>query len=107
MLTLLIGLAAATDPAATTHAYEAHAAAGRWAEAATVARRLEAAAAAKAPLAIPDIELLASPPEGLGMYTPLEGGVARGKEIYLYAQVENHGLREAGGFYELDLVSEL
>jgi hypothetical protein len=106
MLPLMLLLAAA-PPTDLTQLYREHAAAGRWREAAAEARKLETAAAQKAPLEIPDIQLLAAPPEGLGMYTPLADGVARGKEVYLYAQVRNHGMREALGFFELHLVSEL
>ena len=63
--------------------------------------------AGAAPLEIVDAQLMGTPAEGLGMYTPLLDGVAPGPELYVYAQVRNHGLRKEGGWYELYLVSDL
>jgi hypothetical protein len=103
MVILLALVAAAAEP----RVYEKQAAAGKWGDAAATARALEATAAAKAPLEVVDVQLLGAPPEGLGMYTPLPDARARGPEVYLYAQVRNHGLRETHGFFELHLVSEL
>jgi hypothetical protein len=78
-----------------------------WSAAATRARALEARLSALAPLELGDAQVLVEPAAGLGIYTPLPGGVARQAELYLYAQVRNHGLRQLAGGWELHLVSDL
>lgn len=90
-----------------TQAVLQHAREGDWAKAAEVTRALEAGLAARAPLEIVDIQVLGGPPQGLGMYTPLFKGQVRGEEVFIYAQVRNHGLREVHGHYELHLATQL
>lgn len=82
-------------------------ASGDWTAAAKTARQLERDVATHAPLEIVDIQVLGQLPEGLGLYTPLFAGEVRGEEIFIYAQVRNHGIRTVAGRSELHLVSDL
>ncbi|MBI5507795.1 MAG: hypothetical protein HY903_03470 [Deltaproteobacteria bacterium] len=76
--------------------------------AAGAARDLERAVAVRAPLEVFDGRALIAPAFGLGMYDPVQGGVVRGDELFLYAQVRNHTTRAlAGGWYEVQLESDL
>ena len=96
-----------SDLATNLGALAKQVAAKNWVQAAATNRRLDRLIADLAPLEVPDIQVLAVPPQGLGMYTPLYKGVVRSPEILIYAQVRNHGLRSVHGFYELHLVSDL
>jgi hypothetical protein len=78
-----------------------------WAKARAAAQALEAVIARLSPLEIVECVPLAGPPEGLGMYHPLVLGEVKGEELWLYAQVRNHGMRQVAGFWELHLVSDL
>lgn len=80
---------------------------GRWSQVVQLIRELEPLAAREAPLAVTDGRPLAEPAQGLGMYTPLQDGVVKGEELYLYAQVANHGLRKVKEGWELHLASDL
>ena len=79
----------------------------QWAEAAHLGRRIEMLAGIRAPLELVDVAILNAPAEGLGLYSPAFKGEVRGDELYLYAQVRNHGVREVHGFFELHLVSDI
>jgi hypothetical protein len=108
MTTALLVLAlAAPDVGELLKSLGADAKAGRWSKVARQVRELEMVARREAPLEVTDGQALAAPAEGLGIYKPLEGGVVRASELFLYAQVANHGLRAVEGGYELHLVSDL
>ncbi len=78
-----------------------------WAEAAALARSLDARIGERAPLVVTDRQALAAPPQGYGMYVPAHGGVIRHGELFLYAEVQNHGNRQTAAGFELHLVSDL
>jgi hypothetical protein len=79
----------------------------RWADAARLAREVEARIAKQAPLEVIDGRALAAPADGLGIYHELPDGLVRGDELYLYAQVRGHALRKIEAWHELHLVSDL
>lgn len=81
--------------------------AGDWQQASRQAARLEQKLGELAPLEIVDLQILASPPQGLGMYQPLTGGKAYVDEVFIYAHVRNHGHRRIGDFWQLHLSSDL
>ena len=109
MTALMICSALATAPgeASLTKELQAAMEKGRWSDAAELAYRLERLAAARAPLRIVDLQVLATPPDGLGLYSAPYGGKIGGAEVYLYAQVRNHTLRQVAGRHQLHLVSDL
>ena len=61
----------------------------------------------QAPLEIVDARILYKPAEGLGIYKPLPLGRVMGDELYIYAQLRQHNLRQKGNRWELHLVSDL
>jgi hypothetical protein len=79
----------------------------KWQEAAAIARSVEARVAERAPLEVTEGNALAAPPQGLGMFVPAHGGLIRGGELFLYAEVRNHVLRQTAAGFELHLVSDL
>ena len=79
----------------------------KWSEALELTRDLERDLVKRAHLEVFHGKVLESPPEGLGMYKEAPGGVVKGKEIFLYAQVRNHGVRQKNKKYEIHLVSDL
>ncbi|MBJ80157.1 MAG: hypothetical protein CMH60_02450 [Myxococcales bacterium] len=79
----------------------------KWNEALAITRQLEDSLVQRAHLEVKNGKVLAEPPAGLGMYKELPGGLVKEAEIYLYAEVENHRIREKGGNYEIHLVSDL
>lgn len=81
--------------------------AGRWTEASALARSIEAHIAQMAPLEVFDGQALKEPAMGLGIYERLDDGLVAGEELFLYAQVRNHGLQAKKNGYELVLVSDL
>jgi hypothetical protein len=112
MLGIVLVLAGLTAPAEATLAVELlglERAVSRsaWGEAVTLARAIEARLADKAPLEVTDGQALAEPASGLGIYHRLADGVVRQSELYLYAQVRNHGVRQVTAGHELHLVSDL
>lgn len=78
-----------------------------WDAAAQALRALEAEVTPRAALEVTDIRVLAAEPRGLGIYSVPFDDVVRTEEIFLYAQVRNHALREAHGFYEVHLSTDL
>ena len=97
----LIAALAGTEP------IEARLAQSDWPGALQLIRELEARVAARAPLEVLDGQVLSEPAQGLGIYKLLAGGVVPGPELYLYAQVRNHGVRASAAGYELHLSSDL
>ncbi|MEE8409291.1 MAG: hypothetical protein V3T05_06785 [Myxococcota bacterium] len=81
--------------------------AGRWTEASALARSIEARIANLAPLEVLDGQALREPALGLGIYERLDGGVVHREELFLYAQIRNHGLQAKKNGFELVLVSDL
>jgi hypothetical protein len=81
--------------------------AGNWVRAAELARSVEARVAQRAPLEVTDGQVIIGPPAGLGMYEPVPGGIVKQDELFLYAQVRNHVLRQSTRGFELHLVSDL
>jgi len=79
----------------------------KWAEAAELVRSIDTRVAERAPLVVSDGQALAAPPQGFGMYVPAHGGVIRHGELFLYAEVRNHGMRQTAAGFELHLVSDL
>lgn len=79
----------------------------RWTDAAKLSRQIDARIAKDAPLEVFDGRALAAPAQGLGIYHELPDGVVRGDDLYVYAQIRGHSLREIEAWHELHLVSDL
>ncbi|OGQ85897.1 MAG: hypothetical protein A2289_24825 [Deltaproteobacteria bacterium RIFOXYA12_FULL_58_15] len=79
----------------------------KWDKAAEWVRLIETRVSERAALEVIDGQVLVKPPAGLGIYERAGGGVVRGDEVYLYAQVRNHQVRQLGEGFELHLVTDL
>jgi len=80
---------------------------GDWVAVGRVLREIEAGVSQHAPLEVVDGRALLAPAAGLGVYRPLPQNTLRGPEIFLYAQVRNHGQRVVANGFEQHLVTDL